>query len=85
MTLQRVESTRITDERQELGQDISKVRPTVSLVHDVALDLRFASAERNQRAEGEELTRANFHPSVRRRKVRRTRSRTWVERQHFQT
>ena len=57
---QAVERSGISDKRQKVGQHIDQPRAVVANVEvcsDVALDLRFASAERDEHAEGEKFTR----------------------------
>lgn len=58
----------ITDEWQQLCQNVDELRsivPNPEIGRDVSLHLRFASAERNQHAEGQQLSRRDVETAAR--------------------
>src|SRR5271166_5868640 len=65
---QRVERARVPDERQKLGQHIDETSAVVAdleVGRDMALDLRVASANCGEHAEGEKLARRDVDPGPR--------------------
>ncbi len=64
---QPIERARVADERDELGEDIDQPASVVADIEvrgDVPLDLRFASAERDEHGEGEQFAGLHVETST---------------------